>query len=109
MPETIFWAQVRGSLTPLSSKLISSLQQEQQAAKGLKMTKIIAHRNPMGQPNTMRIMNQMILQSHPQLAILKTVYSLEMRKKIQFTYSYVVEILKKLFVTYKLWLKKTVL
>ncbi|GFS18844.1 hypothetical protein ElyMa_003273300 [Elysia marginata] len=69
-PWTMFWAQVRGSLTPRSSRLISSTQLLQHAAQGLNSTKNTAHRKPMGHPNRMRIISQIRLQSHPQFAMI---------------------------------------
>lgn len=68
-PATIFCAHVKGSFKPRSNSCISSVQPLQQAENGLKSTKNTAHRMPIGHPNMMRMMNQIILQSQPQFAI----------------------------------------
>jgi len=68
-PDTIFCEHVKGSLTPLSRRFKSSAQPLQQAENGEINTKNTAHNNPIGQPKIIRMMNQIMLHSHPQLAI----------------------------------------
>ena len=67
----MFWAQVIGSFTPRSNRLMSSTQPLQHAAQGLSSTKKIAHRKPIGQPNRMRIISQIMLHSQPQFAMVR--------------------------------------
>lgn len=50
---------------------MSSVHPEQQAENGLINTNNIAQRNPIGKPNISNTKNHIILQNHPQLAIMK--------------------------------------
>lgn len=72
-PLTIFCAHVIGNFSPLSNMLTTSKHPWQQAEKGLISTNNIAQRNPIGNPNTNRTMNQIMLHNQPQLAMLYSV------------------------------------